>query len=98
MKFYSDIPATLGVWDGEKMLTFEGGIYETDDPREIALLKNAGYRHDEVTPPAPDTPLEEEQKPLDAMTFHELRAEAKAAGVQGYGKMSKAALVEALKG
>ena len=46
MKFYSDIPATLGVWDGSEMLTFEGGVYETDDPREIALLKSAGYRHD----------------------------------------------------
>ena len=46
MKFYSDIAATLGVWDGSEMLTFEGGVYETDDPREIELLKNAGYRHD----------------------------------------------------
>ena len=46
MKFYSDIAATLGVWNGSKMLTFEGGVYETDDPREIELLKNAGYRHD----------------------------------------------------
>jgi hypothetical protein len=46
MKFYSDIPATLGIWDGKKMLTFKGGVYETDDPREIELLKNAGYRHD----------------------------------------------------
>ena len=46
MKFYSDIAATLGIWDGSKMLTFEGGIYETNDPREIELLKSAGYRHD----------------------------------------------------
>lgn len=46
MKFYSDIPATLGVWDGNKMLEFVGGEYETTDPREIALLKSAGYRHD----------------------------------------------------
>jgi hypothetical protein len=46
MKFYSDIAATLGVWNGSKMLTFKGGVYETDDPREIALLISAGYRHD----------------------------------------------------
>ncbi len=46
MIFYSDIAATLGIWDGSKMLTFEGGIYETNDPREIELLKSAGYRHD----------------------------------------------------
>ena len=46
MKFYSDIAATLGVWDGNKMLEFVGGEYETTNPQEIELLKNAGYRHD----------------------------------------------------
>jgi hypothetical protein len=33
----------------------------------------------------------------DAMTFNELRAAAKKAGIKGYGKMSKAELIEALK-
>jgi hypothetical protein len=33
----------------------------------------------------------------DAMTFNELRAAAKKAGIDGYRKMSKAELIEALK-
>jgi len=92
MKFYSDIAATLGVWDGSEMLTFEGGVYETDDPREIELLKNAGYRHDEATPPAG------EQKSLDIMSYNELKDAAKVAGIEGYNKMKREQLIEALKG
>lgn len=46
MKFYSDIEATLGVWDGNEMLEFVNGVYETTDQREIELLKKAGYRYD----------------------------------------------------
>ena len=92
MKFYSDIAATLGVWNGSKMLTFEGGVYETDDPREIELLKNAGYRHDEATPPA------EEQKSLDIMSYNELKDAAKVAGIKDYNKMKREQLIEALKG
>lgn len=33
----------------------------------------------------------------DSMTYNELRAAAKEAGIQGYGKMSKDQLIEALK-
>ncbi len=33
----------------------------------------------------------------DAMTFNELRAAAKKAGIEGYGKMSKAELIETLE-
>ena len=41
-----------------------------------------------------------EQKAIPAwedMTYNELKAAAKEAGIKGYGKMSKAELIEALK-
>ncbi len=41
-----------------------------------------------------------EQKAIPAwedMTYNELKATAKEAGIKGYGKMSKAELIEALK-
>lgn len=41
-----------------------------------------------------------EQKTIPAwedMTYNELKAAAKEAGIKGYGKMSKAELIEALK-
>jgi beta-lactam-binding protein with PASTA domain len=34
---------------------------------------------------------------LEDMTYNELKAAAKEAGIKGYGKMSKAELIEALK-
>jgi len=46
MKFYSDMEANLGVWNGQKMMEFVNGVYETDDPHEIKLLTSSNYRHD----------------------------------------------------
>lgn len=51
LRFYSDIEANYGVWDGKKMLHFENGVYETDDQKEIDLLIKAGCRHDDIDPP-----------------------------------------------
>jgi hypothetical protein len=48
MKFYSDLEATLTVWDGKKGLVFKDGVYETIDKEEIEILKKAGYRHGET--------------------------------------------------
>ena len=38
-----------------------------------------------------------EQKSFEDMTYNELKSAAKEAGIKGYGKMSKAELIEALK-
>jgi hypothetical protein len=48
MKFFSDIPTVIA-WDGEndKPLPFANGEYVTEDERIIALLKKAGFEHDE---------------------------------------------------
>jgi hypothetical protein len=47
MRFFSDIPANHGVWDGRRMLEFTDGVYETRKKKEIELLKGLGYRHEE---------------------------------------------------
>jgi hypothetical protein len=53
MKFYTDIEAVLGVWDGQKIININKEI-DTDDQAMIELLKKAGLRHDEEKkPPEP---------------------------------------------
>ena len=53
MKFYTDIEAVLGVWDGQKIINIDQKI-ETEDEELIALLQKAGLRHDEEKkPPEP---------------------------------------------
>jgi len=56
MKFYTDIEAVLGVWDGQKIIVIQDEI-ETEDEELIALLKKAGLRHEheeeEEQPPKP---------------------------------------------
>lgn len=52
MKFYTDIEAVLGVWDGQKFIEIQDEI-ETEDEKLIALLKKAGLRCEEEQPPKP---------------------------------------------
>ena len=46
MKFYGNGV----VWDGanqRRLCSFSNGIYETNDAREIAILKSIGFEHSE---------------------------------------------------
>ena len=52
---------------------------------------------DTMVKPAVASPPPEAAPAWDAMTFNELRAAAKKAGIDGYGKMSKAELIETLE-
>jgi hypothetical protein len=53
MRFYTDIEAVLGVWDGQKFINIDQKI-ETEDEELIALLQKAGLRHEkEIEPPKP---------------------------------------------
>lgn len=56
--------------------------------REMEALKNE--RQSETRPA--------EGQALEEKSFKELRAEAKEKGIEGYNKMKKAELIEALKG
>lgn len=47
MKFYTDMEAVLGVWDGEKMVNIDIEI-ETEDAKLIALFRQAGLREEEA--------------------------------------------------
>ena len=87
MKFYSDIPATLGVWDGNKMLEFVGGEYETTDPREIELLKNAGYRHDKE---AEAECQSQSEKTATSTSTEQTNTSADASTLEAGGKRTKA--------
>jgi hypothetical protein len=55
MKFYTDIEAVLGVWDGKKIIEIHGEI-ETTDKDLIKLLKKAGLRHDDEGQPEDGRP------------------------------------------
>lgn len=91
------------VWDKEKkrrLCKFVGGQAEIDDPRAIEILKKAGYRSDQdgwKTEQRHGEGPETESKPVEEKTFNELRAEAKEKGIEGYGKMTKQELLEALR-
>lgn len=93
MKFYG----RGVVWDrerGKTLCRFKAGEYETDDARTIDLLIKGGYKHDgRETEPR----HEERQETKEEPTFPELRKQAKEAGIEGYGKMKKAELIEALR-
>ena len=86
---------TKGVWDGEKVVPFTNGILETDDP---VLIKVMQGRYEEV-----DDGREAEQGDTEGQeikaepTYAELREEAKAREVEGFYRMNKQELIEALK-
>ncbi len=44
-RFYTDMEATLGVWDGKQFIPVRNGV-ETDDKKFIALLRKAGLREE----------------------------------------------------
>jgi len=93
MKFYGN----GSVWDKERnkaLCRFQDGEYETDDERTVNLLIKGGYKHDgRETEPRHEERQETEKEP----TFPELRKQAKEAGIEGYGKMKKQELIEALR-
>ena len=82
------------VWDGQKIVPFVNGVLETDNPDFIARLEKMGYKGDEDGEAVKGNP--EGQAAKKEQTFAELRAEAKGK-IQGYGKMTKLELIEALK-
>ena len=83
------------IWDGQKVVPFTDGIIKTDDPAFINVLERAGYEGEEdgETIQGDTEGQEAEKEP----TFNELRQEAKAREIEGYSKMNKAELIEALK-
>lgn len=72
MRFFSDMPAVHGVWDGKKMIEFPGGVYETRKQKEIELLQRLGYRY-EADPGEVIEPGKEED---DSMVIVDLAAAA----------------------
>lgn len=52
MKFYTDIEAVLGIWDGQKIINIDKEI-ETDDEAMIEILQKAGLRYDDEKPLKP---------------------------------------------
>ena len=84
-----------GVWDGKKFHPFVDGKIETEDGTLIALLRKCGYEEvDDGKTIEGDTEGQEVKK---EPTFNELRQEAKAREIEGYSKMNKQGLIEALK-
>ena len=97
MKFYSK-SKNLIVWEPHQRvgLHFINGEHETENATDIARLKELGYRSDDdgrETEQGNPEGQEVEKEP----TRKELRAEAKAKNIKGYGRMNKAHLTEALK-
>lgn len=89
MRFYGRGVA----WDGERnkaLAGFVGGVYETDDPRTIRILKERGYQHEEEAVP--------ETINYDGMTYQELKVAAIARGIDFAGNISRAKLTELLRG
>ena len=85
---------TTGVWDGKRIVPFIDGALETDDP---ALIRAMQGRYEEVDDGKTIEGDTEGQTIKKEPTFNELRQEAKAREVEGYGKMNKQGLIEALK-
>ena len=82
------------VWDGSKVVPFVDGKLEIKDPDLIKRLKKK-YRSEEDGEAVKGNP--EGQAVKKEQTFAELRQEAKAREIEGYGKMTKLELIEALK-
>ena len=97
MKFYSE-SKNLIVWEPHQKvgLPFINGEYETENAVEIARLQELGYRSDDDGREA-EQGHQEGQEAEKEPTLKELRAEAKAKSIKGYGRMNKAQLMEALK-
>lgn len=93
MKFYSDIEANLGVWDGSRMIEFANGEYETSDKREIEILLSAGCRHDAD----PDV-FKKECGPVELteLTNKELKALLDEKGIEYDSRAKKQVLIDLL--
>ena len=103
MKFYTDIEAVLGIWNGQRMIEIQGEI-EAKDKEMISLLQKAGLRCEGAEPLVQEDieqePAEESEVvpvELDEMTYKNLRALAKERGIEDYYKMDTEELREALK-
>ena len=88
---------TFILWDKEKdqaLCKFVNGEYETDDPYITNKLKGKYEVVDDGQAKQGDPEGQETEK---EQTFAELREEAKAKKIKGYGRMNKSELLEALK-
>ena len=95
MKFYSDIEGNQTVVVDGKRFKFINGELETKDQNVINVLSKL-YRSDNDGRQT-EQGNEEGQEVEEEPTFPELRKQAKKASIEGYGKMKKAELIEALK-
>ena len=94
MKFYSDIDANLGVWNGQnqKMMEFTDGVYETENKTEIEILQKCGYRYDA------DEVDETDEEALEELTNKELKDMLDDKGITYDKRANKAALLKLLEG
>ena len=94
MRFYNDTDATI--WDGKKTLKFIDGVLEVNDNQMIALLKGAGYKHDEgETQSTLDVETKDE---YSEWTKNELVRELVLLGVDFDKRQPKSELVALLEG
>jgi len=87
-KQYSGISASV---------TFVNGVGETDNPSLIQWFKDKGYKVEE---PAfeDEKGQEEEAVNLQELKVEELKALAEEKGIEGFEKLKKSELIEALEG
>ena len=98
------------VWDKERnkaLCEFDRQTctYETDDPREIGILKKIGFDFEEFEPesepvkksePGAEPAANDEHSPFEDMTKAELEHFAEQQGIELYEKATKAQMIVAI--
>ena len=100
MRFYSDRPGPLYIWNGKEAVPFEDGVLYTTDTNLIKMLKSR-YRYDEETVIKPVKNIKE---PVPTSSIHyskmsrnEIMNELKENQITFSSRMKKAEMLKLLE-